>query len=384
MKFLLINYEYPPIGAGAATATQAIAKNLCQLGHEVTVLTARYGELPAVQNEEGVTVRRVKCRRRYADRCTIAEMTSFVVSALLALPSIMKASRANAVIAFFSIPCGPIALLAKVLFHMPYVISLRGGDVPGLVPEIAWVHRLLGPIRRAALKYATAVVANANGLRELSEANDPVKVRVIPNGVDAEFFQPALQANAIANQPFRIVFTGRLQTQKNVALLLEEFAALRASAAIPVELHLVGDGPLRAELQQQADSIGLNGSVKWHGWNQREQLRRLYQQSDCFVNPSFYEGMPNAVLEAMACAKPVVASGIAGHNVLVRDGENGFLFSLDDHAALRNCLRRLIDDRARAVQMGQNGRQLVEREFSWRRVAAAYVDLFAAPNRLAK
>ena len=93
--------------------------------------------------------------------------------------------------------------------------------------------------------------------------------------------------------------------------------------------------------------------------------------------------MPNAVLEAMACAKPVVASRIAGHDALVKDGETGFLFSLRDPAALSNALRRLIDDRARAAQMGKNGRQLAERDFSWCRVAAAYADLFSTPNESA-
>jgi len=376
MRFLVINYEYPPIGAGAATATQAIANNLISLGHQVTVLTARYRDLPKVRMEAGVLVRRVQCFRRHADRCSVLEMASFVLSALLSLVFVVPADRPDAAIAFFSIPCGPVALAAKALFRLPYVISLRGGDVPGLTPEVSRMHRFLGPLRRAVLKHAIAIVANADGLRKLAEASDPFRVSVIPNGVDTDFFHPMPEPAKPGTDPFRIIFTGRFQAQKNLTLLLEQCAALREHSAVPFELHLVGDGPLRTQLQKQADRLGLSQRIVWHGWTPREQLRGIYQQSDCFVNPSFYEGMPNAVLEAMACGKPVIASWVAGNDAVVQHGITGFLFPLDEPTSLRQSLRTLIDNPARAYEMGCMGRDRVKRDFSWERVAAAYVGLF--------
>ena len=376
MRFLLINYEYPPIGAGAATATQAIAHNLIDLGHHVTVLTAKYRDLPKVRMEAGVLVRRVRCFRRRADRCSLLEMASFVMSALFSLVFVAAADRPNAGIAFFSIPCGPVALAAKALFGLPYVISLRGGDVPGLTPEVNRMHSFLRPLRRSVLKHATAIVANADGLRKLAETSDPFHVSVIPNGVDTEFFHPAAEPAKASAHPFRIVFTGRFQAQKNVSLLLDQCAALREHSVVPFELHLVGDGPLRTPLQKQADRLGLSELIVWHGWTPREQLRALYQESHCFVNPSFYEGMPNAVLEAMACGKPIVASCVAGNDAVVQHGTTGFLFPLDEPASLRQFLRTLIDDPIRAQEMGRSGRDWVKRDFSWNRVAAAYAALF--------
>jgi glycosyltransferase involved in cell wall biosynthesis len=374
MKFLLINYEYPPIGAGAATATQAIARQLVKLGHNVTVLTAAYADLPTLRVEDGVTVRRIKCLRRRPDRCSIVEMTSFLLSAVASLLFIIPKIRPDGAIAFFSIPCGPIALLANALFRIPYVISLRGGDVPGLVPEIEGTHRLLQSMRRVSLENAVAVVANAEGLRTLSEAHDPLRVRVIPNGVDAEFFQPALHpANGA---PYRIVFTGRFQAQKNVGLLLDECAALRQLTPQPFELHLIGDGPLRLELHGHAQRLKLN--VVWHGWTGREELRAVYQRSDCFVNPSFYEGMPNAVLEAMACGLPVIASDIPGNDAVVQHGVTGLLFSLNEPHALRNALAQLVNDGAAGCRMGNAGRASAERDFSWMTVARQYAEVFAA------
>jgi glycosyltransferase involved in cell wall biosynthesis len=377
MRFLLINYEYPPIGAGAATATQAIARNLVKLGHEVTVLTARYGDLPSVRVEDGVTVRRIQCLRRRADRCSVTEMTSFVLSALFSLVFVMPRIRPNATIAFFSIPCGPIALLGKMLFRIPYVVSLRGGDVPGLVPEIEGTHRFLQTVRRASLERAVAVIANSNGLRDLSVAADRVPVDVIPNGVDTEFFSPAPPATSLSGSDrFRVLFVGRFHAQKNLMVLLSQFARLRDESARRVELHLVGDGPLLEQLQEHAAKLGLNGEIKWHGWLTRSELRHVLQSCDCFVNPSLYEGMPNAVLEAMACGKPVVASRIPGNDAVVQHEATGLLFPLEEPAVLGTSLARLVNDPARAAEMGQKARELVKREYCWNRVADAYAQLF--------
>ncbi len=265
MKFLLINYQYPPIGAGAATATQAIANNLVGLGHQVTVLTARYRDLPKARMEAGVLVRRVRCFRRRADRCNVLEMASFVLSALLSLVFVVPADRPDAGIAFFSIPCGPVALAAKALFRLPYIISLRGGDVPGLTPEVSRIHHFLRPLRRAVLKHAVAIVANADGLRKLAEASDPFRVSVIPNGVDTDFFHPAPEFAKAGANPFRIVFTGRFQAQKNIPLLLEQCAALGEHSAVPFELHLVGTGlsghNSRNRLTGLGSTKGLSGTA---------------------------------------------------------------------------------------------------------------------------
>jgi len=385
MKFLLINYEYPPIGAGAATATQAIARNLVKLGHNVTVLTAGYGDLPPARLEDGVTVRRIKCLRRHPDRCTIIEMTSFVFSAFLSLMFVLPKIRPTATIAFFSIPCGPIAWLAKAVYRIPYVVSLRGGDVPGLVPEIARTHRFLQRIRRASLDRAVAVIANSEGLRDLSIATDPRPVSVIPNGVDTEFFSPGQrEIEASAGDRFRVFFVGRFQSQKNLPVLLNEFARLRDQCASPVELHLVGDGPLLPELKEQAAKLKLNGEVRWHGWLPRSELRAVLRSCDCFVNPSLYEGMPNTVLEAMASGLPVVASRIPGNQDLVVDGETGLLFDLADPSALASRLKSLANDPQLRDRMGRAGRAVVERDYSWRNVAERYAALFDSPKILSR
>lgn len=258
---------------------------------------------------------------------------------------------------------------------MPYVVSLRGGDVPGNEPHLSSLHTLLAPIRRTVLRNSLAIVANSDGLRKMAEAADAFSVRTIPNGVDTAFFQPAPAGHEPTGgvRPFRILFTGRFQAQKNIPLLFQEVAQLPSGS---YELHLVGDGPLNAHLRALANDLGIAAAITWHGWLSRSALREVYRSADCLVNPSLYEGMPNVVLEAMACGKPIVASRVAGNDAVVQEGVTGFLFSLDEPATLRESLQTLLNDPVRAAEMGRNGRAWAARNFSWSQVAAAYVQLF--------
>ncbi len=380
MKLLLINYEYPPIGAGAANATHFLARAFRHLGHEVVVLTAAYGEKRGeVIEEDGVRVLRVPSRRRAPDHSTLGEMASFSIKALPAALSLTRTPGFTASIAFFTLPCGPIAWLLQRQRGLPYIVSLRGGDVPGLVPELAPLHQLLTPVRRAVLRGARAIVANAAGLADLSRQADPFPVAVIPNGVDCDFFSPDSHPEE-ASGIVRLLFAGRFQPQKNLPELLEACARLKA-AGRTFTLDLVGDGPQRLGLEAKARRLGLSSSLRFHGWVGKEDLRALYRQSHAFVNPSLYEGLPNTVLEAQACGLPVLASDIPGNRDLVEHGVTGLLFRLEEIGGLAARLSELLGlpegtRRSLGVRAAARARQ----DYSWEQVARRYLDLLSSSN----
>jgi glycosyltransferase involved in cell wall biosynthesis len=377
LKVLLVNYEYPPLGGGAANATLFMGKALAALGHEPTVLTSALAGLPQDSHCDGVHVHRIPAFRRAADRSNPWEMASFLASALWSAQRVARAAKTEAVITFFTIPCAPVGWLLNRRMGVPYIVSLRGGDVPGHVPGINAVHRLIAPLRRAVLRGACAVVANGPGLARLSERTDPVSVRVIPNGVDTTLFRPAEAGERKEVSEFRILFVGRLHEEKNVAIVLEAVAALhRGRSAIRVDL--VGDGPQRRQLEALAASLGIADRVAFHGWQSKERVADFCRSASCLVNPSRYEGMPNTVLEAMASGLPVVASNVGGNNDLVVPGETGFLFDLPDVAALRRDLEALAGDPALGRSMGARGRDRAIAEHSWLGVAARYVELLPA------
>jgi glycosyltransferase involved in cell wall biosynthesis len=140
-----------------------------------------------------------------------------------------------------------------------------------------------------------------------------------------------------------------------------------------MSLRMVGDGPQMHELKRHASEAGLGKSVTWHGWTTKEQLRELYTTSSCFVNPSFYEGMPNTVLEAMASGLPVVVSDVPGNNTLIEDGWNGYVFDLKKPDAFFEALAKLIQDPEGAAKMGLQGRQRVVDNYSWDIIAEQFM-----------
>jgi glycosyltransferase involved in cell wall biosynthesis len=307
------------------------------------------------------------------DRSHVIEMASFLAAGLMFVPAIVRTHQVDGAIVFFSMPCGPIGLVGRWICGVSYIISLRGGDVPGAEPSLNFLHRFLCPIRRTILKNSIAIVANSNGLRKMAETADPFPVRVIPNGVDTEFFIPARSKPPRNERVLRILFVGRFRHQKNLPFLFRQAARL---AATTFELHLVGDGPEKQRLEGLAGKLGIASAITWHGWLPPAALLKVYQSADCLVNPSLYEGMPNVVLEAMACGLPVIASSVPGNDELVREGETGFLFDLQEPDSLMNAFGHLMNDRDLCARLGANARNRVTKNFSWSNVAQAYLALF--------
>lgn len=372
LRLLLVNYEYPPIGGGAANATANLARELARLGAQVHVITSRFADLPAREcTPDGVEVIRIPTLRRRKDRSSVFEMLVFMASSLLQVTGHAFRWRPAATVAFFGIPSGPSAWLARLLLRTPYLVSLRGGDVPGFSYHgIGIYHRLAGPVIGFLWRRSAGVVANSDGLAELARRFAPdVPIRLIPNGVDAELFAPA-PASPPGEGPLRLIIVGRLVHQKGVDCILDAMARCDA----PMVLKVVGDGPARSDLEARAQALGLGGRVAFEGWVERAALPARYQAADVFVFPSRDEGMPNVVLEAMACALPVIGTDIPGNHDLILPGVTGALLPVDDVDALSRALGELARDPDLRQRMGRAGRERVVAIFSWQRAAKLYLE----------
>lgn len=375
MRLLLVNYEYPPVGGGAATATRAMARCFVRMGHSVTVLTTGLDVDAGERSEDGVRVIRLETGRSRTDRASMREMLAFAGRGLVRLLRTRQDERPEGAIVFFSVPCGPLASVLEVRHRVPTIVSLRGGDVPGFLPELDRMHAILAPIRRHCLRHARAVVANSPSLAALAQDADGGTVHMIPNGVDTDAFHPAPRR---AEGGFELLFVGRLTEQKRLALVMETLGRLRRETAGGEELRLsvVGDGPLREPLHAAAERLGIARQVVWHGWVSRDRLGELYRAADCYVQASNIEGMSNTVLEAMASGLPVIASDGPGNRDVVVDGRNGLVFAVDDREALFQAIRRLHGDRELAAMLGRAARSDAMSKYSWDASARAYLALF--------
>jgi glycosyltransferase involved in cell wall biosynthesis len=376
MKILFINSEYPPVGAGAGKASASLAKCLQEAGHEVVVVTSRLAGLPADECPLGVRILRGPAPRGRVDRSTATEQIVFIAGALYRCLALLRGFKPEVVVAFFGLPSGAVAWVLNKLYGIPYVVSLRGGDVPGFRPYDFWLyHRIAVPLLHPIWRGAAAVVANSGGLRALARRFDSkVDIEIIPNGVDVQKY-PVPRREWVSP---RILSVGRVVHQKGLDLALKALADLQA---LDWSWRIAGDGPQMPALKHTAISRNIANRVTFLGWQAGEQLRKEYADSNLFLFPSRHEGMPNAVLEAMASGLPVVASNIAGNEELVVNGKTGILFPAEDAGALEAALRDLLADGDRRFKMGAAGRKRVEEEYSWQRAAQAYLELLEGAAR---
>jgi glycosyltransferase involved in cell wall biosynthesis len=367
MRIVILNSEYPPIGGGAGNASANLARCLANLGHTVSVITSRFGNLPHQEKDANLTIFRIPALRHKQDRSGALEQIIFILSASFWTLSLVRKLKPNATLAFFGMPSGAVALFLKTIYKIPYIVSLRGGDVPGFRPyDFDAIHKLIAPLLRLIWKQASAIVANSQGLRDLAIKFDSrFEIPIIPNGVDLELYKTAAHDDMLP----QLFSVGRVVHQKGLDIAIQALSGLKDLAW---EWRIVGDGPRLDFLKSYAEELGISDRVHFLGWQSREQLIEQYQRSNIFLFPSRHEGMPNAVLEAMASGLPVIASHIAGNEELVVDGETGLLFPSEDVDSLRTALRKLLTDATLRQKMGNASRRHMEENYSWESTARQY------------
>jgi len=368
--YLLINYEYPPVGGGAATASRNLALALRRRKNRVVVLTSAYERLRGASDEDGIVVIRIPALRRSVHRSSLLQMAAYLLSACQHVVRAADRYEADRVIAFFSIPGGAVARWLQLRRSTPYIVSVRGGDVPGTEPKLSGFYRLLGGLRRHVLRHAREIVAPSIGLKQLAEAADPVSVRVIPNGVDTTFFEPSTDQK---RRPLMLLFVGRLHWQKNVSALLSILEVIRSRFGLPAIARVIGDGPERLRLEKIAREMSVDHAITFEGWLFRAEIASAYRRAFLLVNLSRYEGMSNVVLEALASGLPVIGSNIPGNAELIEDQVTGFLFKSDeDPEIIAKQIVELFADPERRLTMGKFARESVVGRYTWERAAAMY------------
>jgi len=200
------------------------------------------------------------------------------------------------------------------------------------------------------------------------------KLHVVHCGVDLTAFAPVGREPRAA---FSILSVGRLVAVKAHGVLVDAVGALRAEG-VDVQLTLVGDGPRRAALEALVRERALSGCVRFAGRVGQDEIAAYYRDADVFCLPSFAEGVPVVLMEAMASGVPVISTRVNGIPELVEDGVSGLLVVPGRSDLLATALRRLAEDPARRVELGAGGRARVADQFEVDACAAELAGLFAA------
>ncbi|HLK19690.1 MAG TPA: glycosyltransferase [Bryobacteraceae bacterium] len=211
-----------------------------------------------------------------------------------------------------------------------------------------------------------AIVVNCDFVRrhlERDEQVPPRQIQLCYNGIDLATFRPldSPRPPELPPDAFVIGVVCALRPEKGLSTLLEAFARIRHLRP-PMKLAIVGDGPVLEALKKDAETLGIQQDCVFAlATNQVADWLRAF---DIFVLPSLSEALSNALMEAMACGCPAVASNVGGNPELVWDGERGLLFEPGDAVALGAALQSLIEDDARRKRLGQAGASFIRERFS--------------------
>jgi glycosyltransferase involved in cell wall biosynthesis len=276
-----------------------------------------------------------------------------------------------------STEAGIIGRLAAHRADVPAVVHTVHG-VPFSDDRSAALNRFVLACERRVAGLTDRIVTNADAIA--AEYLDrgigrPGQYTTVYSGIDVERFASADPATDLPGEGVRITMVGRLVEGKGLGVLLDAVDSLDRT---DVTVCVVGDGPRRDAFETEVRERGLDDVVFTLGY--RSDVDQILASSDVFVLPSFREGTPRVITEAMASGLPVVATDIAGVPEQVADGESGYLVETGDPGALADCLERLVDDPDLRERMGAAGRERVERFSTDRMLAdldAVYRDLLA-------
>jgi glycosyltransferase involved in cell wall biosynthesis len=377
LRVAMLASVFPPSIGGIQSHTLRLGQKLVSRGVEVHVVTRIQPGLSPFERMAGVRVHRVGL----AAARGAAGSAAFIADALLALSWLRK--EVDVLHAHQLLSPATIGLLAAPLAGLPLVVNPHACGSIGDVGVLSGTR--VGRLRlRAAVKRADAFVAVSRTIRDelVAAGAPPEAIWSITNGVDTDRFCPVAagerrmvrRALGFDDGPL-VVFAGRFAPEKGVDVLLDAWP--RLVARVPgARLCLMGSGGEEARLRQQAHVLRVEGSVMFTGGV--TDVAPYVRVADVAVLPSRSEGMPVALLEAMSCAIPVVATRVGGSAEVLDDGVTGRLVPAESPEALAAGLSEALLERAPAARRAEAARAHVLAHHAMDVVADDFVSLYEA------
>lgn len=376
LKVLFLNYEFPPSGGGAGNATYHTSLEMSRRGHRVDVLTSRLSNQAMIENVENLTIHRVFSSRLGIHESGLFGALTYLMTAGRRMRQLARRNDYDIYHFYFGLPTGLLALYVRWFRKKPYIISLRGSDVPGYDTN-RWylqpLHVILRPLSRFIWSRAAAVVALSKNLRDLAHLTAPdLDIGVIGNAVCTDLFPQKQHGNL--SKPVRLTCVCRLVKRKGIEHLLDAMQSLKNEGFL---LEIVGTGDQEQSVRRLIEEKGLTNEVTMVGYVPRNCLAERYHASDIFVLPSLSESFGQVLLEAMSCGLPIVASRVGGIPETVEDGVNGLLVEPGCSASLAGAIRRLANDPDLCAKFGDNNARLARSHYGWSTIATRYEEVYA-------
>ncbi len=373
MKILLLNYEYPPVGGGGGYVAHNISKNLVQRGHSVTVVTATYRNLPAKETRDGVIIYRLPSLRKKMARTTSFEMLTYIILCHLFLMILrLRGKTFDVSHIHFALPTGIIGPWVKLLFGIQYLLTIHGTDLPGNdKTRFTISHEISRPFLIFSLGNAAHITTVTPHLKDLAlQVVNRDDISIIPNGVNADLFYPRN-----VEKSDEIIFLGRLIPIKSPEFIIAAFPSILHS--VPhAKLVIGGDGYMKHDLEALVEELHLNDHVSFVGWIEHDKLPEFHSRGKIFLSLQKHDNFGSlAMLEAMACGLPVIASDTGDTDKQIINGKNGFAIELDNHGEFIDSVVHLLTNEGEREQMGKTASEQIRKNYSWEGITSKYEEL---------
>ncbi len=357
----MLNYEFPPIGGGAANANLQLLKEFGKSKKlSLDLITSSINnKFEREKFSDNITIYKLDVNKKRIHYWTLKEIFKYTWKATKLAKKLIKQNKYDLVHAFFALPSGLIAMNTG----LPYIVSVRGSDVPGFNPRLKPFYRTQQLMFKQVCSKAKKVIANSEGLKQLTNKSWKKNVEVIPNGINTDEFKPIKNKS----KKITLITVARLIPRKGLNYLIKALQNINA------DLIIVGEGPEKDNLKQLARKYKVHDKVKFLGYVKHNKLPELYGKSDIFVLPSLFEGMSNTVLEAMACGLPIITTDTGGTNELIKD--NGIIIEKKSSLEILNAANKLISDKKKLAKYGTTSRKIAL-TYSWSNVASEYLKTY--------
>jgi glycosyltransferase involved in cell wall biosynthesis len=362
VQILMISYEYPPLGGGVGVACAAVLSELSRWrGIRIDLVTSGPGPAQErIRFSPQVEIHKLPVgKKQFHQYWRSRELLQWTWNAVRYVDELVGRRRYDLCHCWGGWPSGFIGHRLRRQF--PYVVALRGSDVPGYNKRLWLLDPLIfRHLSRRIWHDASRLLALSTALRALAWHTLPgAVIDILPNGVDTLRFAPGT-----ARSPFMLLFAGRLIERKGVHHLIEAVARLSEGAS-SVRLVIAGDGPERARLQALVQRYGLEARVEFLGHLPKDCLAEVYRDASVLVVPSDTEALGNVVLEAMASGLAIITTRTGASELI--DG-NGQVIEAPNPASIKVAIERYLSSPELLTEHQRMSRMLAE-AMSWESVA---------------
>ena len=372
-RVLFVVYELPPLGGGVATAASQLLKEFSKQKNIIidVVTSSLNNKWEKEQLSKNIVIHKIpigkKTPERY-QRQTPWEMMRFTVRSLQKIHWLLKQEKYQ-IAHYFGYP----SALPGYIFRrkVPYIVSLRGVDVPGYNQKFGLYYHLYKPLAKLTWKHAQAVIANSRWLADLAQKTLDREIRIIPNGVDTDKFKPVAEKDKF--KQFTVTAGGTVMgPKKGLEYLMEGFAIFHKKHP-ESRLLLFGSGVLENKLRHMASDLGIKSFVEFASRVSHDELASQLPRCHVMCLPSLAEGMSNAVLEAMACGLPLIVTEVGGTTDHV-DG-NGIIIESKNPKAIFSAMIKIFENNDHSKSMAALSRKLALSK-RWKQAACKYITVY--------